>query len=114
MVTDNSEFMICEDTEKKQNKCTLTKSDLVKWSCDHLNKLSLCNILVQYICLDRLSKNHEFANESASSDCAVLKWIKFKFAPLDTPQHDLNNTNLAESDCYIYSTRWNVIISVFH
>ena len=70
---DNWKVMVCEATGKKWSDFTMTKSDMVERTCEHLNKLKSQNIPVRYIRLDPAGKNHKLAKRTGSSDWAILQ-----------------------------------------
>ena len=49
---DNWKVMVCEATGKKWSDFTVTKSEMVERTCEHLKKLKLDNIPVRYIQLE--------------------------------------------------------------
>ena len=60
--------MVHEVTGKKWSNFAVTKSDMVEHTCEHLNKLTSCNILVWYIGLDSTGENPKLAKCTGSSD----------------------------------------------
>ena len=59
--------MVCEATQKKWSDFTVTKSEMVERTCEHLNKLKAHNIPVQYIQLDPAGENHKLVKHAGSS-----------------------------------------------
>ena len=85
---DNWKVMVCEATGKKWSNFTMTKSDMVERTCEHLNKLKSRNIPVRNIRLDPAGENHKLAKRTGSSDWAILQPLDFEFTSWDTPEHN--------------------------
>jgi hypothetical protein len=56
---DNWKVIVCKVTGKKWSDFTVTKSGMVKRTCDHLHKLKTCGIPVQYVLLDPAGERRE-------------------------------------------------------
>ena len=85
---DNWKVLVCEATGKKWSDFTITKSDMVERTCEHLHKLKTRGILVRYVRLDQAGENQKLAKHAGSSDWAILQPIDFEFTSRDTPQHN--------------------------
>ena len=85
---DNWKVLVCEATGKKWSDFTVTKSDMVERTCEHLHKLKTRGIPVRYVRLDPAGKNQKLAKRAGSSDWAILQPIDFEFTSRDTPQHN--------------------------
>ena len=72
---DNWKVLVCKATGKKWSDFTVTKSDMVEWSCKHFHKLKTHRILVHYVRLDPAGENHKLAKCAGSSDWAALQPI---------------------------------------
>jgi hypothetical protein len=85
---DSWKVLVCEATGKKWSHFTVTKSDMVEHTCEHLHKLKTHGIPVRYVRLDPAGKNQKLAKRAGSSDWAILQPIDFEFTSRDTPQHN--------------------------
>jgi hypothetical protein len=65
---DNWKVLVCEATGKKGSDFTVTKSDMVETTCEHLHKLKSRNIPVRYICFDPDGENQKLVKHAGSSD----------------------------------------------
>ena len=73
---------------KKWSDFAVTKSDMVKRTCEHVHKLKTHGKLVRYIRLNLAGENHKLSKCTESSVGAVLQPIDFEFVSRDTPQHN--------------------------
>jgi hypothetical protein len=85
---DNWKVLVCEATGKKWSDFTVTKSEMVERTCEHLNKMKSRGIPVRYIRLDPAGENHKLAKRAANSEWAALQPLDFEFTSRDTPQHN--------------------------
>ena len=74
---DNWKVMVCEATGKKWSDFTVTKSDMVERTWEHLNKLKSQERPVRYVWLDPAGENHKLAKCTETSDWAVLQPLDF-------------------------------------
>lgn len=63
---------MCKATGKKWSDCTVMKTEMIEWICEHLNKLKAQKIPVWYICLDQEAKNWKLEKCTGSKDWAIL------------------------------------------
>ena len=64
IIQDNWKVLVCEATGEKWSNFTVTKSDMVERTCEHLHKLKSQNIPVCYICLDPAGENQKLAKHA--------------------------------------------------
>lgn len=72
---DNWKILVCEATGKKWNDFTVTKSDMVEHTCEHLNKLKAYDIPVRYIQLDPARENQKPEKCARSKDWVILQCL---------------------------------------
>ena len=85
---DNWKVLVCKATGKKWCDFTVTKSDMVEHTCNHMHKLKMRGIPLQYVLLDPAGETQKLAKRAGSSDWAMLQPMDFKFMSRDTLQHN--------------------------
>ena len=76
---DNWKVLVCEVTGKKWSDFTVTKSEMVEHTCEHLYKMKSRGIPVCYIQLDPAGENHKLVRHAGSSEWAALQPLDFEF-----------------------------------
>jgi hypothetical protein len=87
---DNSKVMVCKAIGKTWSDFTVTKSDMVKHTCEHLHKIKSQGIPVWYVHWTQWEKIKLLAKGTGSSDWAVVRPIDCEFTSCNTntPQHN--------------------------
>ena len=80
--------IVDESTGKKWSDFTMTKGDMVKRTCEWMNKMKAKKIPVLKVRLDPAGENVKLEKRAGSADWQSLQPLDFEFTSRKTPQHN--------------------------